>query len=151
MHPARLDGALFEGVPPQPDHDALRALSAGLRMFGNSLASMEVTDGAVFINAAADVDRAAETLRVHGNAANERATVAMRPLHERLGFSADVTVCVADLPAALLREREALRVYRGNDVLAEDISIGYSRFGDLLTFMASQEDIAACIAAHRTI
>ena len=150
--PSMLDRSLFEATPPAPDQRDLIGLSSGLRSFGNSLGSIEGADGRVFINAATEVDNAAATLKLHGNRANERATIAMRglPLQERLGLPGG-NVCVAELHSALLREREALRVYTRNDLTREEISDGYSRFGDLLTFMAGQEDIAACIAAHRSI
>jgi hypothetical protein len=166
QHPRGLIKGLFEPIikttPNTATDTNLRILSDGLRMFANGILVLEGADATahLFQRAAADVERASDQLRMHGSAANERGMAAARflqgPLQERLGImvvdmSGEVCLCVFELHTALLREREVLRVYRGTDMAPDLVSDGYSRMGDILSFMAGREDIVACIEAHRII
>jgi hypothetical protein len=167
QQPRGLSGALFEGLLMPTEREAvattsasLSSLAEGLRLFGRGLESIEGAEAGagLFLRQGDAVDRAADDLRRHGAAANERAAAAARFLQPQLQEGLGVInildggrVCAAELHAALLRERETLRTYRGNVLPPQAVSDGYSRMGDLLSFMAGQEDIMTCIAAHQTI
>lgn len=163
-HPLRLASSLFEtSLSDDRDNNNtnLRTLSDGLRLFGNNLATLPQAETVAvrFQKAADDVDRAADVLHRFGSLANDRVASAMHHLkhcNEQLfnhlendGFIR--TGCIAEIYGSLLNEREALRINRSG-FSRELVSDGYSRLGDVLTFLSNHEmDLMACIIAHRTI
>jgi hypothetical protein len=152
-HPSRLDAALFE--MPSSDHDGgLRTLSDGLRLFGDNLATLQQaeTSALLFQKASEDVIRAADVLHRSGSLANDRAASAMNHLKRHCTISlSSSAMCISEIHSLLLNERETLRTNRSG-IPPDVVSEGYSRMGDVLTFMANHEtDLMACIQAHRAI
>lgn len=140
-----MDASLFEDTTTTTTID--HSLSIGLRQFGEGLEQLQSKGSEIFLRSADDASVACTVLHTSSEIANERAVTALRHLPPTLRQRFDGMMCVAEIYRALLYEREAIRVGAPQPTTSEN----YSRIGDVLTFMAKQPDIMACINAHRTI